>query len=185
MDETSVFPITGYAIEYREKGIEEWTALEREEPADTIAIITGLKPETLYEIRLAAGNENGFGEFSDPAEAESIDLQTVLDFIDDVAEIITTSIESAEIPLEFALFQNYPNPFNPATTIRFALPEASEVQLEVYSILGQRVAVLSEGLKPAGFHSIQLAASRWASGTYVYRLRAGEYVSTKKFMLIK
>lgn len=180
------FPVTHYAIEFRESGTENWTVFARPQSPDTVAVITGLKLNTSYDARVAFVTELGASEFSEPVTFETLDLQTILDFIDDVAdEIIATSIEVEEIPTEFTLFQNYPNPFNPTTTVRFALPEPSEVQLEVYSILGQRIAVLSAGLKPAGYHSLQLDASRWASGTYVYRLRAGDRVFTKKLLLLK
>jgi hypothetical protein len=181
-----ITPIVHYPIEFREKGTESWNVFARPQSADTVTVLTGLKLDTIYELRIAFTTENVTGDFSDPFEIETIDLQTLLDFIDEVVdEIIATSIEVEEMPTDFALYQNYPNPFNPTSTIRFALPEPSEVQLEVYSILGQRIAVLSTGLKPAGYHTVQLDASRWASGTYIYRLRAGDRVFTKKLLLLK
>jgi hypothetical protein len=180
------FPVTHYAIEFRETGTENWTVFSRPQSPDTVAVITGLKLDTSYDARVAYVTEIGTSEFSEPVTFETLDLQTILDFIEDVAdEIIATSIEVEEIPTEFTLYQNYPNPFNPTTTVRFALPEPSEVQLEVYSILGQRIAVLSTGLKPAGYHTVQLDASSWASGSYIYRLRAGDRVFTKKLLLLK
>ena len=179
-------PIVHYPIEFREKGTGSWNVVAREQSADTVAVLTGLKLDTTYEVRIAFSTENVTSDFSDPIEIETIDLQTILDFIEEVAdEIIATSIEVEEIPTEFALFQNYPNPFNPTTTIRFALPEPVDVHLEVYTILGQRMAVLSTGLKPAGYHSLQLDASQWASGIYLYRLQAGDRVFTRKLMLMK
>lgn len=180
------FPITHYSIQYRPAGADYWNQFSRPESPDTIAVFTGFDPETRYDIRIAGVNENGIGEYSESIEVETISMEDAIAFIEAVAaEIIATSIEVEEIPTEFTLFQNYPNPFNPTTTVRFALPEPSEVQLEVYSILGQRIAVLSTGLKPAGYHSVQLDASRWASGTYIYRLRAGDRIFTKKLLLIK
>ena len=100
----------------------------------------------------------------------------------------TTSVKiTAEVieQLEFALGQNFPNPFNPATTIRYSLPERTNVRLEVYSITGQRVAVLVNGQQNAGWHVVNFNASHLASGVYFYRLRAGSNVKTFKMTLIK
>jgi hypothetical protein len=97
----------------------------------------------------------------------------------------TVANEVVELPKEVSLSQNFPNPFNPTTTIRFALPESSRARLQVYDILGRRVAVLVDGLRTAGFHQVSFDASRFASGVYLYRLEAGGKVFTKKMMLIK
>ena len=98
--------------------------------------------------------------------------------------------EYAGIPEEFRLFQNYPNPFNPTTTIMFALPQRSDVTLEIYSIRGELVARIQQENRQAGYHEI-----RWngvnqsgravASGLYIYRLSAGDFVQTKKMLLLK
>lgn len=90
------------------------------------------------------------------------------------------------IPTEFALQQNYPNPFNPSTNINFALPQASNVTLTVYDMLGRKVATLIDGEQlSAANHSIKFDASAIASGMYIYRIEAGSFVSTRKMMLIK
>nr|MBN2278200.1 T9SS type A sorting domain-containing protein [candidate division Zixibacteria bacterium] len=89
------------------------------------------------------------------------------------------------IPEEFALSQNYPNPFNPTTTIQFSLPSAGNVNLEVYNVLGQRVATLVDEALEAGVHTVRWDASNQSSGIYLYRIKASEFVETKKMMLIK
>jgi len=90
------------------------------------------------------------------------------------------------VPSQFYVDQNYPNPFNPTTTIRFGLPQASNVDLRIYNILGQEVAVLVNGeFLNAGSYNIKFDASNLSSGTYIYRLQAGSNVVTKKMMLIK
>ncbi len=88
-------------------------------------------------------------------------------------------------PTAFALFQNYPNPFNPTTTIRYALPRSAKVVLAVYDVLGRKAMELVNETKGAGFYEVSLNASRLSSGTYFYRLQAGEYVETRKMALVK
>ncbi len=91
----------------------------------------------------------------------------------------------AERPKEFKLEQNYPNPFNPTTTIQFAVPSVSDVKLEVFNILGQKVASLVNRRMEAGLHTINFNATNLSSGVYFYRLQAGNFVQTKKMMLVK
>jgi len=97
----------------------------------------------------------------------------------------TSTEPVSELPTVVALNQNYPNPFNPTTQIQYALPESGSVRLDVYNVMGQRVATLVNGQKPAGYHTITFDASGLASGTYLYRLQSGNQVITKKLMLVK
>ncbi|MFZ0391254.1 MAG: IPT/TIG domain-containing protein [Calditrichia bacterium] len=99
----------------------------------------------------------------------------------------TTGINTATtaIPEAFQLKQNYPNPFNPATTIEFDLPQASSIKLMVYNILGQPVAELLNGRLQAGTHQVRFNARNLNSGIYYYELTAGNYKSTRKFILMK
>jgi photosystem II stability/assembly factor-like uncharacterized protein len=86
---------------------------------------------------------------------------------------------------EPALIGNYPNPFNPSTTIRYALPRSSHVTLTVFNALGQQVATLVQGEQEAGYHEAQFDASDLASGVYLYRLQAGEFVQVRKLALLR
>jgi len=90
-----------------------------------------------------------------------------------------------DLPMAFGLEQNYPNPFNPSTTIKFELPKSSEVMLSVYDMLGREVSVLVDEKKPAGVHEVQFDARNLASGVYVYRLTAGNFVRSKKLVLVR
>ena len=97
-----------------------------------------------------------------------------------------TDVESTDqLPTEFALFQNYPNPFNPTTNIKFDLPKESNVTLKVYNILGEEVATLVNKVMPAGHQVVTFDASRLASGMYIYRIQAGNFVQVKKMLLMK
>lgn len=88
-------------------------------------------------------------------------------------------------PQRFELAQNYPNPFNPTTTIRFAIPQSEDVRLEVYDVLGRKVATLVSERLAAGSYMTQFNASALSSGVYFYRLRAGAFSESRKMMLVK
>jgi len=92
--------------------------------------------------------------------------------------------ESGSI-LKYDLMQNYPNPFNPATIIKYSIAEKAFVELDVYDILGKRVMSLVNEEKPAGEYQVNFEARSLASGVYYYRMKAGEYVSARKMLLIK
>jgi hypothetical protein len=92
---------------------------------------------------------------------------------------------SPTAPKTFLLEQNYPNPFNPSTTIRYQLPVASEVKLEVYDVLGKKIATLVNERQSAGAYQVVWNASGLSSGTYFYRLQAGTFVETKKMIMVK
>jgi len=98
-----------------------------------------------------------------------------------------TAIASAgpNLPEEYSLEQNYPNPFNPSTNIRYALPQGSHVLLEVFNVLGERVATLVDENQGAGNHEVQFNGSGLPSGMYFYRLSAGGFVETLKMVLMK
>ena len=104
----------------------------------------------------------------------------------DIRGLYKTVVEPLELlPTAYALEQNYPNPFNPSTQIQFALPNASHVRLEIYNGLGERMARLVDETRQAGYHSEQFDATGLASGLYLYRLQAGDFVDTKKLLLLK
>ncbi|RPI75838.1 MAG: T9SS C-terminal target domain-containing protein [Ignavibacteriales bacterium] len=107
-----------------------------------------------------------------------------------VEEIIphgTVDIDDEEelVPTEYKLQQNYPNPFNPGTIISWQLPVGSLVLLKIYDILGREVATLVNEIKGAGYYKVNFDGSSLASGIYIYRLTAGNYISTKKMLMIK
>ncbi len=96
-----------------------------------------------------------------------------------------TEVNNKILPTEYSITQNYPNPFNPVTVIRYSIPKTEFVSLKVYDILGREVDVLVNEEKSAGNYEIRFNASRLSSGVYFYQLRAGNFVQTKKFLLLK
>jgi parallel beta-helix repeat protein len=99
--------------------------------------------------------------------------------------VMSRQSKEVEIPKQYSLYQNYPNPFNPMTTIRFDLPKDGSVKLEVYDILGRKITTLINEYRSAGSYEQSFNASLLASGVYIYKLQAGDYVSSKKMMLLK
>jgi photosystem II stability/assembly factor-like uncharacterized protein len=92
---------------------------------------------------------------------------------------------SNEIPAEFKLYQNYPNPFNSKTVFSFQLPVFSHAELSIYDVLGREVKILvNQELRP-GTYEVEFDGSNYPSGVYYYRLIAGDYTETRKFVLMK
>jgi len=94
------------------------------------------------------------------------------------------------IPTEFTLHENYPNPFNPTTTLRFDLPEVSNLTLTIYNMLGQRVRTFNMQSTPAGYHSVKWNATNdygdpVGAGVYLYQLQTKDFVKTRKMVLLK
>jgi|GEM_PF-7081888 len=99
---------------------------------------------------------------------------------------LAVSVESKKlIPKEFELEQNYPNPFNPSTKIKFVIPKSSFVNLKVYDVLGNEIATLVNEEKPAGNYRVTFDASNLPSGVYFYKIKAGNFVETKKMILLR
>jgi hypothetical protein len=103
-------------------------------------------------------------------------------------EIVYGSAPS--LPLDYILFQNYPNPFNPTTTVKFEVPQTSDVSVKIYNMLGQEIRTLFSSQVQRGNYSVQWdgmndAGVKMSSGTYIYRMTAGSFVQSKKMVLLK
>ena len=117
----------------------------------------------------------------------------LLNLVDRMEAVLTGSKGSRPnmlVPDQYALHQNYPNPFNPTTEIRFDLPQASQIWLNVYNTLGQRVATLASGVREAGSHVVMWDGKNAngedvAAGLYIYELRTGSFSDSKKMLLLK
>jgi hypothetical protein len=140
------------------------------------------------------GFVNGNGNSNSPKEYSYIDNNLIggskflyrLKQVDNDGQFeYSEAVEVEVVPTQFELSQNYPNPFNPSTTIRFSLPIAIQLKINVYNMLGELVQTLAEGNYEAGFHKVSFNASALTSGAYIYRIESSEYTQVKKMILIK
>ena len=99
--------------------------------------------------------------------------------------LVNVNGNTSGIPTEFMLDQNYPNPFNPTATINYALPKSGLVKIIICDILGREVKTLVNEEKTAGYYSIQFNGNNLTSGIYFYRMQSGNFVETKKLILLK
>jgi len=138
--------------------------------------VTGETPDTaIINIAIVTGGGSSRTHFGTTFIVDDLSWGAA----SDVKEIGTG------VPGTFALEQNYPNPFNPMTRIQFQIPESRFVTLRVYNMLGQEVALLVNEEMPAGRFRAELDASNLPSGSYFYRLQAGEFSQTKKLIVVK
>jgi hypothetical protein len=116
---------------------------------------------------------------------KQVDLDGTEHFTEPINVTTVTSVKEVA-PIEFALKQNYPNPFNPETSIKFSVEQTGRATLEIFNLLGQKVATLFEDVVEAGFYeTVKFNASNLASGIYLYRLQSGQKTDLKKLMLIR
>ena len=106
-------------------------------------------------------------------------------FIAKLASGVTGIAEEFALPRSFNLSQNYPNPFNPKTQIEYSLPKSSDVIITVYDALGRKAQTLVNKFQTAGSHSVSFDGRGLSSGIFFYRLEAGNFVETKKMLLMK
>jgi hypothetical protein len=137
-----------------------------------------IRATNLNGISLSIVDGQGGEELSSPlAEGKSVTI------VRDPGTLYL--IDDSRLPQEFALSQNYPNPFNPSTTVEIALPKDTHVTLEVFDVVGKKVATLVDEMRPAGYHVQSISGQHMASGIYFYRLTTPEITMLKKMVLIK
>jgi len=136
----------------------------------------GIGNKTVYLRLVTTASEGCSFSITDKLDNQSIIAKR---YVKQVA------FKSAQVIKDYALAQNYPNPFNPVTTITYQLPKSGSVTLKIYDMLGKEVKTLVNEQKEMGRYTVQFDASSLASGMYVYQLRANDYTSTKKMMLLK
>lgn len=145
-----------------------------------------------YGNSVTGGDLDGDGdmELIAPTSTDAADTLNIFWNRRDLIPVDVGNDPLRPLPDVFTLRQNYPNPFNPATTIAYALPKAAEVTITIYNLLGQTVRSLAPGNQPAGQHQVvwdgkDQSGATVSSGIYFYRLTAGDFVGSKKMVLIK
>ena len=178
-DEGAVWPLAvrsnlGGPVELTFEGLESV-------PADFVVWLVDVAGGTVKDLR----NEH-VHSFASQGNGAAIQLQLI---VGSETYAQTTSSFDGTAPTDFHLAQSYPNPFRATTTIQYGLPNAELVKLEVFDVVGRRVAVLVDEEQEQGYHQAIWSASggglELASGVYVYRLRAGSFVATKRMIVVK
>jgi hypothetical protein len=134
-------------------------------------------PGILRRIDTITGLTTIIGTFQGNAEVDG--------FVIPYAGITYAHDPSTELPKVFSLSQNYPNPFNPKTIINYKLPKLSAVKLVVYTILGREIKTLVNEIKQPGSYDVEFDASSLASGIYIYKIHADDFIDTRKMLLVK
>jgi hypothetical protein len=148
---------------------------------NSFILLNSSQTEMYTDSIVVPGNEYHYYITSVVWQDESIPSDTVSAIVEPV-----TGIENKnDLPQHFALNQNYPNPFNPKTVISWQLAVGNNVDLSIYNVLGQKIVTLISKRQPAGYYSYEWDASGLASGVYYYRLQAGDFVNTKKLIMLK
>jgi hypothetical protein len=141
----------------------------RDSTADTVKIVRNLVQGATYYWRVQSENVTGYSDWS----ASSVVLN------------LTGVKEDGGIPTEFSISQNFPNPFNPTTKIEFALPKRALTKIVIYDLIGREIQTLVNRGLEAGYHEITIDATNLPSGVYFYRIQSGDFIQTKKMILMK
>jgi len=146
--------------------------------ADTLLAYSGVETATFQWTVVSSDQLSS-------TEAENGPFSVIFD----VGYMLSNESEGL-LPEVFALHQNYPNPFNPVTTIRFDIPEESHVKIDVYNVMGQKVAELVDTYFQPGFYTVNwsgenMLGSALSSGMYFYRIQARDFTAVKKLLLVK
>ncbi|MBU1100756.1 MAG: T9SS type A sorting domain-containing protein [Bacteroidetes bacterium] len=160
----------GFRIERSVSGASQYSQIAEVSSGTTSYSDNSAQPGTNYSYRVAAYLGNTVSAFSNESSAM----------------IAVTSLESGDsLPADFTLEQNYPNPFNPSTRINFTLPFSGHTLLKVYDSLGKEIAILVNESLNRGSYSINFSAEALSSGIYYYSLTSGNFIETRKMLLIK
>jgi hypothetical protein len=169
------------ATELNNKGFEIERASSLTPPGQeklwrTIGFIPGFGTTTETHSYSFIDNDIELGNYT--YRLKQIDFDGAFEYSDEVQVEIS-------IPLKYELAQNYPNPFNPSTTIKYSIPKTGNVQLKVYDIIGNEVATLINETKTPGSYEVHFNSAELATGVYIFSIRAGNFIQTRKMILLK
>lgn len=137
----------------------------------SIVVPIELNPDKIFSWRVRAGNEYGFSLWSEISKFKT--------------ENVVSIVDNSELATEFELQQNFPNPFNPETNIKFSIPQSNYTTLMIYDVLGRLIGVLIDEQLNRGTYVYNFNASNFASGIYIYVLKSGNNIISKKMILLK
>ncbi|MBN2104268.1 T9SS type A sorting domain-containing protein [bacterium] len=157
----------GYVIERKLSGDTEFKVLDTLKGSGNEYIDKTAAPGQAYIYRIKAYKGSAESDYSNEI---SINM---------------TGIQEEDMPTEYSISQNNPNPFNPTTTIMFTLPETALTKIAIYDLLGREIMTLVNKKLQAGFHEMNIDANNISSGVYIYRIQSGDFIQSKKMMLMK
>ena len=181
--QTGGFDLTFYDLQYQNATSDSWISVAIRIPANhpiKTYSIGGLQNDVAHNVRVRVHNLNPDPELSVSAWTTATATPT-----EDAA-----AKQVASVAASFELASAYPNPFNPSTTISYALPQAADVRLDIYNVMGQRVRTLVAAHQPAGYYAVEWKATddsghTLSSGVYFYHLQAGAFRATKRMLLMR
>jgi len=184
-------PFASLRLKHWRRGIQdvEYLAMAAAtDPGRVQAIVDAIVPSILWDLGVEDPSDPTWvlADISWPTDPDVWEAARA-ELADIIEGAMPTSINEADalVPRHFALQPNYPNPFNPSTTIRYAVPASQHVTLRIYDLLGRPVATLVDGWQQAGRYTASFDATHLASGVYLYRLEAGDFVETRTMLLVK
>jgi len=158
----------GYIIERLHNSQNYFTIIDSLEENSSEYIDKNIELSKTYTYRVKAYNGNSESNYSNEATISLVSIK-----------------ENEELPTEYSLSQNYPNPFNPTTKIKFALPQTAKTKISIYDLLGKELETLLNNELQPGYYEINFNADIYPSGIYFYRIQSGNFIQTKKMILMK
>ncbi len=183
---------TSYRLQLSTSSTFATTVLDRSGLTSTTLAVTGLSNSTHYYWHVRASNASGTSAYSSIRQFATIAIAPAPPAMLSPLNVASEDNSAVDniIPSEFALGQNYPNPFNPTTRIDFSLPSSGQVTIEIFNILGEKVKTIVNSQMGAGNHTVEWNSTggdgnHVSSGIYFYRLTTGDFIQTKKMILLK
>ena len=158
-------------VKYDTAGVQQWVA-RYEGPENSSDVAAALALDAAGNVYVTGSSQRGGSS-----------VYTTIMYVQ--TPPVSVAPEPGGPPRSYRLAQNYPNPFNPVTTLRFDLPQAGQMTLVIYDLVGQEVRRWDILFQSAGYHQVIWDASSVASGVYLYRLQAGDFVQTRKMLLLR